>query len=85
MLSSSAFIALKAIEFNGVDTKCFLRNFVILMYLFLFIDILKSYWKNTHVVKKINGKFITEKLFFKGFDTFLAQTFFWVSGFCLIF
>ena len=36
-------LSLKAIEFNGVDTTGFLRNFVVLMYLFIFIDIWKSY------------------------------------------
>ena len=30
---------LKAIEFNGVATNGFLRIFVVLMYLFMFIDI----------------------------------------------
>ena len=34
---------LKAIELNGVDTTGFLKNFVVLMYLFICIDILKSY------------------------------------------
>ena len=36
-------LSLKAIEFNGVDTTIFLRNFVVLLCLFTFIDILMSY------------------------------------------
>ena len=48
-------LSLKEIEFNGVDTTGFLRSFVVLMYLFIFIDILKSYSiKEPHVVK-VNG------------------------------
>ena len=38
-------IPLKAIvEINGVDTTRFLRNFVVLMYLFIIVDTLKSIW-----------------------------------------
>ena len=36
-------LSLKAIESNGVDTTGFLRIFVFLMYLFIFMDILMSY------------------------------------------
>ena len=36
-------LSLKAIEFNGVDSTGFVRNFVVLINLFIFIDILKSY------------------------------------------
>ena len=32
-------LSLKAIEFNGVETNGFLRNLVVLMYLFIFIVI----------------------------------------------
>ena len=56
------------------------------MHLFIFIDILKSYWnKESHVDKKImdDRKVIAKKLLFSGFDIFLAQFFFWISGFCL--
>ena len=71
-------LSLKAIEFNGVDINGFLMNFVVLMYLFIFMDILKLYWKKISCFKKLmnDRKFFTEKLFFKGFDTFLAQYFF---------
>ena len=73
-------LSLKAIEFNGVDTTGLLRNLVVLAYLFILIDILKSYLKTkkSHTVKNLLGdrKVITEKLFFNGFDTFLAQFFF---------
>ena len=71
--------SLKAIKFNGVDTTGFLRNFVVLMYLFISIDILKLKWrKESHVMEKLmdDRKVINEKLFFDGFDTFLAQFFF---------
>ena len=71
-------LSLKAIEFNGVDTTGFLRNFAVLLYLFIFIDILRSYWKNeSHVVEKLldDRKIFTEKLFINGFDTFLVQFF----------
>ena len=43
LIQRSICLSLKAIEFNGVDTTGFLRNFVVLMYLFIFIDILRSY------------------------------------------
>ena len=36
------FVPLKAIEFNGVDTTVFLKNFVVLMYFFMFVDLLES-------------------------------------------
>ena len=36
-------LSLKAIEFKGVDTTGFPKNFVVLVHLFKFIDILKSY------------------------------------------
>ena len=36
-------IPLKANEINGVDTTSFLKNFVVLMYLFKF-DFLELYW-----------------------------------------
>ena len=78
---------LKAIEINGFYTTGFLRNFVVLMYLFIFVDFLKSYcWKEFHAVKKLidNGKFFSEKLLFDGFENFLAQ-FFWICGFCHFF
>ena len=70
-------LSLKAIEFNGVDINGFLMNFVVLMYLFRFMDILKLYWKKISCFKKLmnDRKVFTEKLFFKGFDTFLAQNF----------
>ena len=47
------------------------------MYLFIFIDIWKSYWKKSYAVKKLmdDGKVITEELFFNGFDNFLAHFF----------
>ena len=44
--------SLKAIEFIGFDNTGFHRFFVVLMYLCIFIDILKSYGKKFHAVKK---------------------------------
>ena len=46
-------LSLKEIEFNGVDITDFLRNFVFLMYLFICIDISKSYWKKNLMLLKI--------------------------------
>ena len=58
-------LLLKAIEFNGDDTTSFLKNFVVLMYLFIF-DILKLYCKekkkNPIAVKKLFEKFSLESL-----------------------
>ena len=34
-------LPLKAIDFNGVDTKSFLKVFEVLMYMFIFIDFLE--------------------------------------------
>ena len=72
--------SLKAIEFNVVDIPGFLVD---LMYLFIFINILKLFEKKSHTVKKLmnDRKFITEKLFLNGFGTFLAQFFFELSVF----
>ena len=36
-------VPLKSLEFIGVDTTGFLKNFVVLMFLFLFVDFWKSY------------------------------------------
>ena len=43
ILSRIEWIPLKAYQFNGVVTTSFLKNFVALMYLFVF-DFLKLYW-----------------------------------------
>ena len=62
-------LPLKAIEFRGVDTTSFLKNIVVLMYLFIFDDffeviLLKE--KNSIAVKKLYeiGKVLIEKIFF---------------------
>ena len=36
-------LSLKAIKFNGVDTTGFIRNFVVLIYLFIFVEISNSF------------------------------------------
>ena len=48
------YISLKAIEVNAVDTTGLLRIFVLLMNLFMFIGVLKSYWKKQSHVDKNN-------------------------------
>ena len=78
--------SLKAIEFNFVDTNDFLRNFLVLMYLFIFIDIVILQKKSHYVRKIIDDRIvITERLFFIGFDTFLAQFFFELAVFAYFF
>ena len=79
-------LSLKAIEFNGVDTNGFLSNFVVLMYLFLFIDILKSYRKKkAHAVKTLmdDSKSLPKSYFLKA--STLSLIIFLNSRFLLIF
>ena len=81
-LSYFFLLPFKAIEFNGVDITGFLKNFVVLMYLFTLVDFLKSYCqekKNPIIVRKLYEFVRVEKFFpnvcFFGFDTFLAHSF----------
>ena len=73
-------LPLKSIEFNGVDTTGFLKNFLVLTYLFVFVDFLRSYCvkKNPIDFKKlIDNRNLSNDTFsfFYGFslDTFLAH------------
>ena len=73
-------IPLKSIEFNGVDTTGFLKNFVVLMFLFLFVDffeviLLKT--KNPLLLTKLKiEKFLLKFLFFNGFSLDTFRSFF---------
>ena len=73
-------LSLKTIQFYGVDTTSFLKNFVVQMYFFIFGDfeviLLKN--KNPIFVMKNNlklGKFSWKSSLLNAFDAFLAQFF----------
>ena len=76
-----SWIPLKAVEFYGVDTTSFLKDFVVLMYLFKFNDFLKLNClkkEESHCCLKNYlklEKFFLESSRFNAFDTFLAQFF----------
>ena len=76
------------ILFYGIDITAFLKEFVVLVYLFLIFGCFEvKCYKKIHCCREMTWKwmFLLNSSFFNGFDTFLSQFFLSNYCFCLFF